>query len=301
MFIDGEWREPISSFVASVPPPTADPDAGDLVHVHFAREWLPYVLGALTQLQLPTTWRSDDSAVIALAQARASELITMLAIEAESPMPYPLFRFTNECGMEVSYDGENYVPVPGWTSFAASCFTGPQGPQGIQGATGAAGAAGAAGADATSPIGAIFPCPTTVVPAGYLLCDGATYLKSAYPALWAVLNVAFEVSGTQFKVPDLRGRTVIGSGQGTGLTNRAVGATVGNETHQLTTAEMPAHSHMQRLLTSTSGAISGEVDAFDATASNTVDTGLQTGNTGGGGAHNNMQPSLALPYIIKAQ
>ena len=50
-------------------------------------------------------------------------------------------------------------------------------------------------------------------------------------------------SNTTFYVPDLRGRSPVGAGAGTGLTTRALGATGGAETHQLVTGEIPAHNH----------------------------------------------------------
>ena len=52
--------------------------------------------------------------------------------------------------------------------------------------------------------------------AGWLLCDGTSYLRATYPNLFALIGTAFgSVDGTHFSVPDMRGRTPIGSGQGT--------------------------------------------------------------------------------------
>jgi len=94
-------------------------------------------------------------------------------------------------------------------------------------------------------IGTLFPYVTTALPTGCLECDGATYLKADYPDLSAALDSAFSVNATQFKVPDLRGRTIIGAGTGTGLTARAVGSNGGAENHGLSIAEMPSHTHAQ--------------------------------------------------------
>jgi microcystin-dependent protein len=55
------------------------------------------------------------------------------------------------------------------------------------------------------------------------LCDGTTY--------------------NGIKTPDLRGRFVLSSGQGTGLTNRTIDSTGGVETVTLTEAQMPSHNH----------------------------------------------------------
>jgi microcystin-dependent protein len=80
-------------------------------------------------------------------------------------------------------------------------------------------------------------------PTGWLNCDGQAYLTASYPALFAVIGYSYGGSGTTFNVPDCRGRTSMGAGAGTGLTNRPLGGKGGEETHVLSLAEMPAHSH----------------------------------------------------------
>lgn len=149
---------------------------------------------------------------------------------------------------------------------------------------------------ATQMIGTILPYATTAIPTGCLACDGTTYLKADYPDLAAALDSAFEVDATHFKTPDLRGRTIIGAGTGSGLTARAVGAAVGNETHVLTIGEMPNHNHS---VNSTPNSTGGTANAFARAASHSGGSSL-TNNQGGGAAHNNMQPSIALKYAIVA-
>jgi microcystin-dependent protein len=77
------------------------------------------------------------------------------------------------------------------------------------------------------------------------LCNGAQYARSDYAILFGVIGLGFTVTddGATFNVPDLRGRTPIGAGQGGGLTNRTLGAKGGEENHALSTVEMPSHSH----------------------------------------------------------
>src|SRR5204863_2181123 len=48
---------------------------------------------------------------------------------------------------------------------------------------------------------------------------------------------------TTFNLPDLRGRAPIGAGQGAGLTNRELGQEFGDETHVISTDQMPRHHH----------------------------------------------------------
>ena len=92
-------------------------------------------------------------------------------------------------------------------------------------------------------LGTIFPYATTLPPDGALPCDGTHYLKADYPLLAAALNTAFNVDSTHFRVPDLRGRTIIGVGTGSGLSAYAVDANGGQESHALSTGELASHSH----------------------------------------------------------
>lgn len=79
------------------------------------------------------------------------------------------------------------------------------------------------------PVGTIVMWTGAVAPNGWVLCDGGSY-----PRLDGSGNISS---------PDLRGRFVLGQGQGAGLTNRVLDATGGEEAHQLTVAEMPSHTH----------------------------------------------------------
>ncbi|MDD2680082.1 MAG: hypothetical protein PHO03_04735 [Candidatus Omnitrophica bacterium] len=90
-----------------------------------------------------------------------------------------------------------------------------------------------------------------------------------------------------------RDRTIVGSG-----TTYARGATGGAATHTLSTAEMPSHSH--GLTGSTGGDLFGSNPAagtYHPSGSWSLPRG--TDNAGGGGAHNNMQPYIALLYCQK--
>lgn len=84
---------------------------------------------------------------------------------------------------------------------------------------------------------------------GALLCDGTSYLRTTWPALFNALGGTSSPwglpDGTHFNVPDLRGRVPVGVGTGAGLTARALAATGGEESHLLSAAEsgVPAHTH----------------------------------------------------------
>lgn len=99
-------------------------------------------------------------------------------------------------------------------------------------------------------------------------------------------------------MPDARGRAIIGSGTGATLTARTHGDTGGAEDHTLTAAQMPSHAHAitkERKFGSNQGGNPGwgnDVgDAGNATFTTTT--------AGSGDAHNNMQPWLALNWIVK--
>lgn len=166
------------------------------------------------------------------------------------------------------------------------------------------------------PIGTLSYFPDGSVPDGWLAANGAAVSRTTYSELFAKVGTTYGVGNgtTTFNLPDSRGRTLIGAGQGAGLTNRALGATGGEEGVAITEAQMPLHGHPVR----TSVASSGSADAstattggfpmrtvsvsnqaaFTGTPANTA--GQQIGGTGGGQSHNNMQPFMSLNIYIYA-
>lgn len=100
------------------------------------------------------------------------------------------------------------------------------------------------------PSGAIMPfAGAGPIPAGYLLCDGATYNTSDYEALFAVIGEVYctmpaptDCAMGEFQVPDLRGRVPVGR-KDSGVFNIPVGTIVGSETHVLDVTELPGHTH----------------------------------------------------------
>jgi len=132
---------------------------------------------------------------------------------------------------------------------------------------------------------------------GWLACDGTAYNIADYENLYENIGNTFGDNGAgTFRVPDLRGRMVIGTGSGSGLTPRAAGDAGGAETHVLSVAELPAHHHIYQKepTAAQSGAGQAGLHITGATAN------ANTSDTGSGGAHQNMPPFLAIPYFIYA-
>lgn len=151
-------------------------------------------------------------------------------------------------------------------------------------------------------------------PSGFLLCDGSVVAQASYPDLFAILGSSFNTGGEgggNFRLPDSRGRMIIGAGHGSGLTDRTVGESGGTETHLLTTAELPIHTHAKTdpghthtTPTYTTGTGTTHLSTHTGSSGGNTNveskvTGLSFANTGGGGAHENMQPSIAINFIIK--
>lgn len=133
--------------------------------------------------------------------------------------------------------------------------------------------------------------------ARWLPCDGSSLLRSDYPDLFTVIGVSYGAAdGAHFNVPDLRGRTPIMAGTGSGLTPRSIGDVIGEEAHTLTTTEMPSHTHTEGTAAPTAITIGPGAPAPSAIPS----VGI-TGSAGLDGAHNNMQPSLVINYFIVAK
>ncbi|TWB20398.1 microcystin-dependent protein [Nitrospirillum amazonense] len=161
----------------------------------------------------------------------------------------------------------------------------------------------------------------TYVPKDWAACDGTALAISQNQALFALIVTTYGGNGvTTFNLPDYRGRTPIGQGQGTGLSNRVLGQNGGTETVTLTQNNIPAHTHpfYASTIAATATTVSGNMIAQNTGASvngpYTADpagtigqlytTFIQDalGTTGGAALpHANMMPFIALEYIIAIQ
>jgi len=175
------------------------------------------------------------------------------------------------------------------------------------------------GGSSAFPTGTLHWYAGSSAPTGFLLCDGSVVSRTTYADLFAIVGTSFNTggeSGTQFRLPGLLGRSVIGNGAGASLTARTIGQSSGAETHTLTATDTPTHTHaktdpehkhkLPSQADDTSGAqdfagnysFVGGLGASGLTLTSAT-TGMTIGDAGSGGSHNNMQPSLALKAIIK--
>jgi microcystin-dependent protein len=78
----------------------------------------------------------------------------------------------------------------------------------------------------------------------FVVADGRTLAINQYSPLYALIGTTYGSQGSAyFKIPDLRGRSVIGAGQGPGLPVYQVGEVGGNSSFMLTAAQLPPHIH----------------------------------------------------------
>lgn len=173
----------------------------------------------------------------------------------------------------------------GWNP--AGSILGPQGENGVDGTDGS-----------IAPVGSIVIWGSEDIPENYLKCEGQTLSRGEYASLFNVIGTTFgEGDGTTtFALPDMRNYVVVGMSDDTDI--NAIGKKYGEKEVTLTINEMPRHSHGllkgdningagNRTMTGYGGSVVGDQYVF-------------TNSTGGGQPHNNMQPSMAMVFIIKA-
>jgi microcystin-dependent protein/Tfp pilus assembly protein PilE len=169
----------------------------------------------------------------------------------------------------------------------------------------------------------------TTAPDGYLLEDGSAVSRTTYADLFALIGITYGAGNgsTTFNLPDSSGRVSVNRSTSDSEFN-TIGKKSGTKTETLTIAQMPSHTHIQNAHTHTQnahnhnngaanpyltdGSLGGVYVASayggdfgyryntapSATATNQSTVAVNQ-NTGGGGSHSNIQPSIAKNFVIK--
>lgn len=143
---------------------------------------------------------------------------------------------------------------------------------------------------ATPMIGQIMTVGFTFAPRDYAFCWGQQLAISQNTALFALIGTTYGGNGqTTFALPDLRGRVILGQGQGPSLSPRIMGEQGGSETTTLTTATMSQHVHALSSATGTVGAVDVKAQQQSPT------TGAYVGRGTDGASAPDMIPRIYVP------
>jgi len=180
-----------------------------------------------------------------------------------------------------------------------------------------------------TPVGSMTMYIASTAPTGWLICDGSEQSITTYSELATLIGTNYgaltdgsgAVGTTHFRLPDLRGRIPMGLGTGRNIANSAnltarsfaagtFSKVSDSETVVLTEANMPAHNHRTTFVARSTtgethdheggtGNFSAPPDDRAGAAEESENVFKDSDNTGSGTAHNNMQPSTIVNFIIK--
>ena len=150
-------------------------------------------------------------------------------------------------------------------------------------------------------------------PAGYLAEDGSAVSRVTYANLFSVIGTAHGAGNgsTTFNLPDSRGRI----GVNKSLTDTefdTIGEKYGVKSVTIATSQLPSHTHIQNAHDHNSGIVYMSDGSFGGTLTMSQSGGSYgfrlssqpsvaptNQSTGGGGSHNNIQPSIVKRFVIK--
>lgn len=142
-------------------------------------------------------------------------------------------------------------------------------------------------------------------PRGWAFCNGQLLPIAQNTALFSLIGTTYGGDGrTTTALPNLQGRMPMGEGRGPGLTSRVLGEKGGTESVALALSQIPSHTHRLQGTTAgtTQGPNGGLLNSGNFYGPATAITGnlypSSVENAGGGQAHSNGQPIIAMNYCI---
>lgn len=149
-------------------------------------------------------------------------------------------------------------------------------------------------------------------PRSWAFCDGQLLPVAQNTALFSLIGTTYGGDGRRTTgLPNLKGRAVMHPGRGPGLTSRTLGENTGVEEVTLTDNNMPLHNHTLQARAKLANesnpdgnslAVGKGIGIYTEDTNPLVDMAAGSlNNSGGSQPHNNMQPYIAINYIIALQ
>lgn len=148
-------------------------------------------------------------------------------------------------------------------------------------------------------------------PSGWMFCQGQALPISENEVLFQLIGTTYGGDGQQtFNLPNLASRVPVHQGTGPGLSTYQIGEMGGVEQVTLTQQQIPQHSHVA--VTASTGQVGAAANnilanaqstqtgtrIYSSQATNVTMNANTVSNVGGSQPHDNIQPSLALNFII---
>lgn len=183
------------------------------------------------------------------------------------------------------------------------------------------------------PVGGMMPYLSSTAPnSSFVLPYGQAISRTTYATLFSLIGTTFGTGdgSTTFNIIDMRGRLPVGKDDmggtaasrvttaGSSIDGTTMGASGGAQTVTLDATQIPAHTHTATVTDpghthnirgaqnssgvtdpSILGSGTGTVISGNIVSATTGISVAVNANTGGGGAHNNMPPSIIIPWILR--
>lgn len=152
------------------------------------------------------------------------------------------------------------------------------------------------------PSGEVRLTASSVLRAGWLLCQGQSLLRSSYPTLFAAIGTTYGAAdSTHFSLPNMKGKVAVGQDSSQSEFD-TMGKTGGEKSHTITISEMPVHHHNFKYAGveyASWNYMTAGGSSINFYLGNNAGSPVSISDVGGNTPHNNLQPYVTLNYIIK--